>query len=50
MAFEKINSTYYIADYKEDLTNIVNPKMGAEAYVIKEACEYKVTSKGEWYK
>ena len=50
MAFEKINSMYYMADTKEDLANITAKKMGIECFVIKEACEYKLMSTGEWAK
>lgn len=50
MAFEKINSMYYMADTKEDLANITAKKMGIECFVIKEACEYKLMSTGEWVK
>ena len=50
MAFKKINSTYYMADTFEDLSNIPDPKMGTECFVIKEAIEYKAMSTGEWVK
>ena len=52
MAFEKLNGLYYLADTKEDLKEILkyNSKMGLECYVIKEACEYKLMSTGEWVK
>ena len=52
MAFEKLNGLYYLADTKEDLKEILkyNSKMGLECYVIKEACEYKLMSTGEWIK
>ena len=52
MAFEKINALYYLADTKEDLQDILKLKnvMGLECYVIKEACEYKLMSTGEWIK
>ena len=48
--FKKINQVYFLADAKEDLKEISPIKMGDECYVIKEACEYKVTSEGEWVK
>lgn len=48
MAFEKITDMYYIVDNHADLASIATPKMGAEALVITEACEYKCTSTGEW--
>ena len=52
MAFEKLNGLYYLADTKEDLKDIFkyNSIMGLECYVIKEACEYKLMSTGEWIK
>lgn len=52
MAFEKLNALYYLADTKEDLKEILkyNSRMGLECYVIKEACEYKLMSTGEWIK
>ena len=50
MAFKKLNNYYYIADTKEDLKSIVDIEMGIECYVIKEACEYKMMSTGEWVK
>lgn len=48
MAFKRVNSVYFMADSKEDLKNLPEMPMGAECYVISEACEYKVNSKGEW--
>ena len=50
MAFKKIRNDGYIADTKEDLKLIREKDMGAEAYVIKEAAEYKLMSTGEWVK
>ena len=50
MAFEKIRPYQYIADTKEDLKNIKEKKIGVECFVIKEACEYKLMSTGEWIK
>ena len=50
MAFEKVRAYQYIADTKEDLKNIPETRMGIECYVIKEACEYKLMSTGEWIK
>lgn len=50
MAYDKISASYYIADTKEDLVNIREKRMGTECYVIKEACEYKLMSTGEWIK
>jgi hypothetical protein len=50
MAVKQINSTYYQVDTKEDLKNIEVIKMGLEAFVIKEACEYTMMSTGEWVK
>lgn len=50
MAFEKIRAFQYICDTKEDLKKIPEKKMGVECFVIKEACEYKLMSDGEWIK
>ena len=50
MAFKKIRNDGYIADTKEDLLLINEKDLGAECYVIKEACEYKLMSTGEWIK
>ena len=50
MAFEKVRAFQYIADTKEDLKKIPEKKMGVECFVIKEACEYKLMSDGEWIK
>ena len=46
---KKINPLYFLADAKEDLKEI-SAQMGCECFVIKEACEYKSTSDGEWVK
>lgn len=48
MAFKRVNSVYFMADSKEDLKDLPASAMGAECYVISEACEYKANSKGEW--
>lgn len=48
MAFEKIRALQYIADTVADLKDIKETRMGADCYVIKEACEYKMMSTGEW--
>ena len=50
MALKRINSIYFLADSKEDLANIEFTSMGMECYVIKDACEYRCTSTGEWVK
>lgn len=50
MAYKRISAVYFLADSKEDLKDIPTPKMGAECFVIKDACEYKATSSGEWVK
>lgn len=50
MAFEKVRAFQYICDTKEDLKLIPEKKMGVECFVIKEACEYKLMSDGEWIK
>ena len=47
--FKKINQMYFLADTKEDLKEI-SAEMGFECFVIKEACEYKAMSNGEWVK
>ena len=48
MAFEKVRAYQYIADTVDDLKNIKETRMGTDCYVIKEACEYKLMSTGEW--
>lgn len=48
--FKRISAVYFMADSKEDLKNIIAPKMGAECFVIEDACEYKATSTGKWVK
>ena len=50
MAFEKVRAFQYICDTKDDLKKIPEKKMGVECFVIKEACEYKLMSDGEWIK
>lgn len=50
MAYKRISAVYFLADSKEDLKNIPTPKMGAECFVIEDACEYKITSTGKWVK
>lgn len=50
MAFEKVRAFQYVADSIEDLAEIKESKMGTECYVIKEACEYKLKSDGNWVK
>lgn len=50
MAYKRISAIYFIADSKTDLTSLPDAEMGAECYVIEEACEYKCNSKGEWIK
>lgn len=49
MAFKRINSTYFMADRKSDLEGLEAP-WGAECFVIEDACEYRITSDGEWIK
>lgn len=50
MTFEKVRAFQYICDTKDDLKKIPEKKMGVECFVIKEACEYKLMSDGEWIK
>lgn len=50
MAFEKVRAFQYVCDTKDDLKKIPEKKMGVECFVIKEACEYKLMSDGEWIK
>lgn len=50
MAYKRISAMYFMADSKDDLTNLPESQMGAECYVIEEACEYKCNSKNEWIK
>ena len=46
---KKLNPLYFLADTKEDL-KAISAEMGAECFVIKDACEYKMMSTGEWIK
>lgn len=48
MAYERISNMYFMADSTEDLKNLPEVKMGTECFVIREACEYKCLSTGEW--
>lgn len=48
--YKKINQVYFIADTKDDLALIPDPKMNDECFVIQDACEYKAMSTGEWVK
>ena len=50
MAYKKVRTGQYMADTIEDLKKIPETEMGAECIVIKEACEYKLMSTGEWIK
>lgn len=50
MAIKRINQHYFLIDSLEDLTQIPNPEMGSECFVIAEACEYKANSAGEWFR
>ena len=50
MAFEKVRAFQYICDTKDDLKKIPEKKIGVECFVIKEACEYKLMSDGQWIK
>lgn len=50
MAYKKIRNNVYIADEVNDLILIPENDMGASCYVIKEAAEYRLTSKGNWIK
>lgn len=50
MAIKRINQHYFQIDSLEDLTQIPNPEMGSECFVIAEACEYKANSAGEWFR
>lgn len=50
MAYKRISPMYFIADAEQDLQLLSGALMGAECYVIEEACEYKCNSKGEWVK
>lgn len=42
------NDSRWIVDTKEDLKTLPESSMGSTAYIIDEACEYMVNSKGEW--
>lgn len=48
--YKRISQVYFIADAKDDLALIPNPKMNDECFVIQDACEYKAMSTGEWVK
>lgn len=50
MALKRISSIYFLADDVSDLSEIKNPAMGVECFVIAEACEYRCTSDGRWIK
>lgn len=50
MAYKRISAMYFMADNKQDLKNLPEARMGAECFVIEEACEYKCTSEGKWVK
>lgn len=48
MAFKKINQVSFMADFVSDLKDLPIVPMGAECYVIENACEYKCNSMNEW--
>ena len=48
--YKRISQVYFIADTKDDLVLIPDPKMNDECFVIQDACEYKAMSTGEWVK
>ena len=48
--YKRISQVYFIADTKDDLALIPDPKMNDECFVIQDACEYKAMSTGEWVK
>lgn len=48
--YKRISQVYFIADTKDDLILIPDPKMNDECFVIQDACEYKAMSTGEWVK
>lgn len=50
MAFKRISPMYFMADSVEDLQYLPKAPMGAECFVIAEACEYKSTSDNRWIK
>ena len=50
MAFKRISPMYFMADSVEDLQYLPKTPMGAECFVIAEACEYKSTSDNRWIK
>lgn len=50
MAFKKVRYLNYIADEAKDLALIPEAEIGAACYVIEEAAEYRLTSKGRWVK
>lgn len=46
--FKRLGKDAYLCDTKNDLKNIPEVELGAECYVIKEACKYLLMSNGEW--
>lgn len=48
MAYKLIRKDNYIADSVSDLAAIPEKDMGSYCYVIENANEYRLTSKGEW--
>lgn len=50
MSFKKVRYLNYIADNASDLALIPEAEIGTACYVIEEAAEYRLTSKGRWVK
>lgn len=50
MAFKKVRYLNYIADEAKDLALIPEAEIGTACYIIEEAAEYRLTSKGKWVK
>lgn len=50
MSFKKVRYLNYIADNASDLALIPEAEIGTACYVIEEAAEYRLTSKGKWVK
>lgn len=46
--FKRLGTDSYLCDAKEDLKNLPEKDLGAEAYVIKESTTYRLMSTGEW--
>lgn len=48
--YKRLGKNGFVCDTKDDLKSIPETEFGAECYVIKDACEYRLMSTGEWVK